>query len=216
MSELSSPRFLVLHALRLKGVAEPASIAASTGIDVAGVEVELKALDAGGLAGYREGRISGWSLRSGGRDEHLGALAIDNEARPAAHGELTAAYRDFLELNGEMLEVCTAWQLRPEGSPGDTVINDHTDAGYDDLVVTRLVDVHERAVPVLARLGATMPRFSLYERRLEDALLRVREGEVDWFTKPLIDSYHTVWFELHEDLLATLGLVRGSEAEVLT
>ena len=27
----------------------------------------------------------------------------------------------------------------------------------------------------------------------------------------MIDSYHTVWFELHEDLLATLGLERAAE-----
>jgi hypothetical protein len=27
-----------------------------------------------------------------------------------------------------------------------------------------------------------------------------------------MDSYHTVWFELHEDLLATLGLERGATA----
>jgi hypothetical protein len=26
---------------------------------------------------------------------------------------------------------------------------------------------------------------------------------------PLIDSFHTVWFELHEHLLATLGIERG-------
>ena len=32
-------------------------------------------------------------------------------------------------------------------------------------------------------------------------------------TKPMIDSYHSVWFELHEDLLATLGIERGSEPE---
>jgi hypothetical protein len=28
----------------------------------------------------------------------------------------------------------------------------------------------------------------------------------------MIASYHTVWFELHEDLLCTLGLERGSES----
>jgi hypothetical protein len=28
----------------------------------------------------------------------------------------------------------------------------------------------------------------------------------------MIPSYHTIWFELHEDLLATLGIERGSEA----
>jgi hypothetical protein len=27
----------------------------------------------------------------------------------------------------------------------------------------------------------------------------------------VIDSYHTVWFELHEDLLSTLGIERASE-----
>jgi len=26
-----------------------------------------------------------------------------------------------------------------------------------------------------------------------------------------MSSYHTVWFELHEDLLATLGIDRASE-----
>jgi hypothetical protein len=27
----------------------------------------------------------------------------------------------------------------------------------------------------------------------------------------MIESYHTVWFELHEDLLATLGIQRAGE-----
>jgi hypothetical protein len=27
----------------------------------------------------------------------------------------------------------------------------------------------------------------------------------------MIASYHTVWFEMHEDLLSTLGIERGSE-----
>ena len=33
----------------------------------------------------------------------------------------------------------------------------------------------------------------------------MRAGDPDWFTRPTVDSYHTVWFELHENLLATLG-----------
>ena len=31
-------------------------------------------------------------------------------------------------------------------------------------------------------------------------------------TRPRADSCHTVWMELHEDLLATLGVDRGTEA----
>jgi hypothetical protein len=38
----------------------------------------------------------------------------------------------------------------------------------------------------------------------------VDRGERSWVAQPKIDSCHTVWMELHEDLLATLGLERGS------
>ena len=46
---------------------------------------------------------------------------------------------------------------------------------------------------------------------LRSALERLVDGDTDWFTKPTIPSYHTVWFELHEDLLVTLGIERSSE-----
>jgi hypothetical protein len=47
-----------------------------------------------------------------------------------------------------------------------------------------------------------------YGRRLSRALARVQAGDGDGFTRPLTNSYHDVWMELHEDLVATLGLVR--------
>jgi hypothetical protein len=90
-------------------------------------------------------------------------------------------------------------------------INDHTDHAYDAGVVARLGAVDQAARPVLADLAAALARFGRYPERLGNALRRVQLGEAEWFTKPLLDSYHTVWFELHEDLLATLGLQRGAE-----
>ena len=42
------------------------------------------------------------------------------------------------------------------------------------------------------------------------ALERVDKGERSWVDRPRADSFHTVWFELHEDLLATLALSRGT------
>ena len=54
-------------------------------------------------------------------------------------------------------------------------------------------------------------RFAGYGGRLREALEKVVAGEHEWFTKPVIDSYHTIWFELHEDLLCTLGIERASE-----
>jgi hypothetical protein len=37
------------------------------------------------------------------------------------------------------------------------------------------------------------------------------EGETEWLTSPRVDSYHTVWMQLHEDLLLALGRDRASE-----
>ena len=62
--------------------------------------------------------------------------------------------------------------------------------------------------PVVADLAEALGRFGGYGPRLAGALAKVQGGDVDWFTKPTIDSYHTVWFELHENLLATLGIER--------
>ena len=31
------------------------------------------------------------------------------------------------------------------------------------------------------------------------------DGDSDWLTSPRIDSYHTVWMQLHEDLLLALA-----------
>jgi hypothetical protein len=39
----------------------------------------------------------------------------------------------------------------------------------------------------------------------------VRAGDHNYVTKLTIDSYHTIWFELHEDLMATLGIRRGED-----
>jgi hypothetical protein len=78
-------------------------------------------------------------------------------------------------------------------------------------VVGRLADLDSKVQPICADLGAALDRFGRYGARLADALERVRGGDHDWFTKPMIASYHTVWFELHEDLLATLGIERSQE-----
>ena len=35
--------------------------------------------------------------------------------------------------------------------------------------------------------------------------------DAEWITSPTRDSIHTIWFELHEHLLATLGRDRTTE-----
>jgi hypothetical protein len=206
MAHRSEPRFLVLHGLRLKGFAEAGPVADGAGLAVDDVEAALQALAGEGLVSRREGRISGWSLTSDGRVEHRRLLGDELDAS-GAKAVVDDAYRRFLEVNPELLAVCTAWQLRPEGDA--SVPNDHSDADHDRRVVERLVAVDEAVRPITADLERQLERFGRYRPRLGAAVERALAGDGDWITKPIIDSYHTVWFELHEDLLCTLGIERG-------
>ena len=200
----SDPGFLVLHALRLKGFADTGIVAAITDLDDAEANKHLEAAQADRLVTRRDGRISGWALTSEGRTKH--AELIKGELDAAGVRDVVQnGYRRFLEFNGELLAVCTDWQLK------DGALNDHTDDDYDRSVIQRLEAVDDKVQPVTDELGHALERFSDYGSRFSAALGKVKNGERDWFAKPMIDSYHTIWFELHEDLLATLGIERSKE-----
>jgi hypothetical protein len=206
MSTSSDLRTLVMHGLRLKGFAEAAAVAEAVGVEPSDAEPMLDDLVAEGLATYRDGRISGYTLTPAGRADHALRLAVELESA-GAHQEVGDAYGRFLDLNGRLLSICTAWQLRD----GESVVNDHTDPAYDAAVIADLRALHDAALPICAALSDALERFAIYGPSLTHAIERVEAGDTDWFTKPMLASYHTVWFELHEDLLSTLGLERGSE-----
>jgi hypothetical protein len=208
MPTSSDLRTIVLHGLRLKGFADAAGTAEAVGLEETDAKPVLDQLVGEGLATYREGRLSGFGLTPAGRAEHARLLTAELDAsgqRDAVRG----AYERFLAINQDLLTICTAWQLREVG--GESVVNDHADAAYDTGVVDQLAGLHAKVAPICAELGAALDRFAAYGSRLGEALARIRAGDTDWFTKPMIPSYHTVWFELHEDLLATLGIERASE-----
>jgi hypothetical protein len=209
VTHVSDPSFLVLHALRLKGFAEDHALAESAGLDVADVSPRLSSFADEGHVLRREGRISGWALTPAGRQRHTDLVTADVDAA-GTRDAVDDAYRRFYALNADLLAVCTAWQIRDVD--GEQKVNDHTDATYDKEVVERLLGVHDRVRPVCADLRDAMERFGRYGSRLRAALERLVDGETDWFTKPTIPSYHTVWFELHEDLLVSLGIERSAEA----
>ncbi|MHB8468074.1 MAG: MarR family transcriptional regulator [Acidimicrobiales bacterium] len=204
MPHTSEDRFLVAHSLRLKGFVAATVIAEMHGLGVDEVQAHLEVLRADGHAKLRDGRISGWSLTPSGRMAHAAACAADLSSRQPL---VEAAYRRFLTLNEPFLALCGDWQLR--GGPDQ--LNDHTDAAYDASVIARLIEVDASVQPVLVDLSAEMARFGGYAPRLAGACKRIESGERDWFTGAMIDSYHTVWFELHEDLLSTLGIERSKE-----
>jgi hypothetical protein len=209
MTSSSDPRTLVLHGLRLKGFAGADAVAESVGLGEADAKPVLDALVDEELATYREGRIAGFALTPAGRLAHARLLAEELDAT-GQRTVVQGAYERFLAINKDLLAICTAWQLRDVD--GESVINDHADADHDAAVIAQLGGLHEQVSPICADLAAALDRFAGYGPRLGNALARVRAGDADWFTKPMIASYHTVWFELHEDLLATLGIERASEA----
>jgi hypothetical protein len=204
----AEPRLLVVTALRLKGFADAGPVAQATGLPAAEVEVVLADLGAHDLARYREGRVSGWTLTPAGRALHA-ELVVAELGACGCGPQVEAAYREFLALNPILLTTASAWQLRQEN--GQAVVNDHSDPAHDARVLADLRGLHDQAHPLVEGVGAMLERYARYGPRLATAIDRVEAGQLEWFTKPLIDSYHTVWFELHEDLLSTLGKERASE-----
>jgi len=200
----SDPRFLVLHGLRLKGFGEPPAVGAAVGLDADIVEAHLPPLQDEELVLRRDGRLSGWALTAAGRSRQE-QLAVEDLAAAGVATAVRTAYEEFLGVNGDLLAVCTDWQLR------GGAINDHTDVAHDAAVVDRLRSIHETVRPVVADLRGQLRRFAPYAPRLAHAVERVQAGDHEFFTKPIIDSFHTVWFELHEDLLTSLGLERSQE-----
>ena len=85
------------------------------------------------------------------------------------------------------------------------------DAAYDKEILDRLIELDTEVGEILQTLELVLKRFDNYSSRFTFALQKLQSGELEWLTKPIMPSYHTVWFELHEDLLATLGIDRASE-----
>jgi len=184
--------FRLLHEIRLRGVVEVE-------------ETETVTLLIG--EGFVTRSTRGIRITTAGRVTH------STWARLPAGGEeevlARRAYERFLPLNRELLRVCTDWQVRPGG-----VANDHRDARYDWAVLDRLHALDERIAPIASRLGRRIERFATYRPRLRAALARVDEGDTEWLSSPRFDSYHTVWMQLHEDLLLAIGADRAREPAV--
>jgi len=193
----------VLQAVRLKGRVRPADLAANLDQDPGDIAAIIERLTASGLL------LDGAALRlSPSGRARLETLLTEerNGIDPAA---MAAAYNDFRAVNTDFKLLVTDWQLKggAEGAP-----NTHDDAEYDAAVLGRLDQVHTRVLPIIEAAAAQLPRLNAYSTKLLAALNKVRAGDIAWLTWPLIDSYHTVWFELHEELILAAGMTREQAA----
>ncbi|MCW2650823.1 MAG: hypothetical protein QOE41_1372 [Mycobacterium sp.] len=191
----------VLLAVRLKGRGDEATVAATVDEDPVTVASTIADLAQAGLV------VAGKTLRISpeGRAQLTKLLAQERSGVDTA--AVAAAHARFRVVNADFKALVSDWQSK-DGQP-----NTHDDADYDAVMLARLHGVHQRVMPIITAAAAQLPRLTAYAGKLAAALANISTGETIWFTRPIIDSYHTVWFELHEELIQAAGLSREEEAK---
>jgi pyruvate,orthophosphate dikinase len=198
----------VIRVVSIKGFATTANLADALGSAPDAVQPFLDQLVVDGLAATVAGA---YRLTDPGSARAGELLARDRSGWGA---EAAAAALDtFVALDHRMKDTVTAWQLLPAAEGAEPAINDHSDAAYDRSVLDRLANLHADAVAWLQSLEAPCPRLAGYRPRLDRALERAVAGDQKYVASPRVDSYHGVWFELHEDLIQLAGRTRAEEVE---
>ena len=195
-------RDLVLHGTAIKRHSPPAAIAELTGLDEQRVSAMLGQAVATGRAieakgGYALTPLAHLALE-GGYSRHFAECRADPE--------FVKAYEKFERINVGLKQLITDWQTLSIGS--NRVANDHSDKAHDDAVINRLGDLNEQVEPVLKTIAIRLPRMAVYSTKLLAALEAAEDGDHEWVSDIRRESYHTVWFELHEDLLRIMGRER--------
>jgi len=194
----------VTRVLVVKGYAGTDAIAAALGgarDDAAGV---LDRLVADGIA---EAAAGSFRLTADGKA--IGHERIMEDTASWGRDDALAALDAFLVLDHRMKDTVTAWQMREVD--GAQTVNDHSDPAYDAGVLGRLAALHVDAAAWLAPLVAGLPRLATYGQRLEQAAAAAAAGDGKYVASPRVDSYHGIWFELHEDLILLAGRNRADE-----
>ncbi|MEQ8233840.1 MAG: hypothetical protein RLW61_13385 [Gammaproteobacteria bacterium] len=193
---------LVMHGAAIKKHGSASDIAAVAGLDTTRAGAALEAAVAAG----RLLAVDGKYMLSPAGQMIVGAEYSRFCHALRANQAFVDAYERFELINRDLKQLVTRWQTMEIG--GKTVTNDHSDADYDDRIIGQLGDLHERFEPVLDALIAAAPRLAIYKTKLEQALEKAEDGDIAWVSDARTESYHTVWFELHEDLLRLLGRTR--------
>jgi pyruvate, orthophosphate dikinase len=188
----------LLQVLCLKGRATHEALGEAVGADTTAAIADLEA------AGLVETTKLGYRATDLGRSR---ADELYAREREQAGPVIEDVYGSFVPINDEVKQIVTDWQMRPVG--GELTINDHSDRRHDERVIARLRRTDAKVSTALAPLSVALNRFDVYPRRLTRALTLIGEGDHSMLAAPLKDSYHTVWFELHEELIILSGRSRA-------
>jgi hypothetical protein len=191
-----------MHGLAIKKSGTPEAIAGIVGLETDEVRGVLAKLVEAKRAVEAQGKYLLTPPARMALDSDYSRLYGDLRGNPA----FKAGYEGFEKINGPLKQLITDWQTVPMG--GERVPNDHGNEDYDGKIIDRLGDLHERAEAVLNQIAAVLPRMGIYRDKLLAALEKAEDGAIEWVSDAKIESYHTLWFELHEDLLRLMGRER--------
>lgn len=210
-AHISAPEDLVLHAPRVLGFASVPRLAVRYGLDPDMAHGLLLDFEARGWVRHSSfGGSSGWSLTDAGRTENERRLAVELGVA-GVRDAVRTIHAEFVPLNRRFGTACTDWQIRPTRIDS-MAFNDHTDWTWDEQVLRTLSSLGHAFAHLCRQLTDCLQRFDGYADRYSSALAKVDTGQRRWVDAPELDSCHTVWIQFHEDLLATLGIPRGSDA----
>jgi len=193
---------LVLHGLAIKKHASAATVAGIIGLDSARVAAVLQDALTKGSVIEAKGKFSLQPMARIALESDYSRYCSDLRENQA----FVKLYEDFEVVNTALKALITDWQVTEIA--GSRVPNDHSNKDYDSRIIDRLGELHERAERVLTEFAAHLPRLAIYRDKLLAALEKAEDGAIEWVSDARIESYHTLWFELHEDLLRTLGRTR--------
>jgi hypothetical protein len=195
----------LLMCLRIKGFGKAEAIGEAMGAsteEVQGLVADLVARQ------WAEETKVGYRLSPSGRNEADKAFELE---RAGLDQRIFAQlYEEFSPINDAFKQLVTRWQMRTIGDR--QVRNDHSDAAYDGSVLEGFDPIHRDICGLIGTIAASAARIGSYKQRLDQALGKIRSGDVRYIAAPDRDSYHTAWFELHQDLIGLAGTTRQKEA----
>lgn len=190
---------LTMHGVAIKKHGAPADVASISGLSLNTVSEVLADAKETGRVVCADGKYmltpAGQMILAGEYSRFYDQLRGD--------ADFVAACERFEVINKALKQLITDWQTLEIASK--RIANDHCDSDYDQKLLDRLGDLHERFEPVMKALCAGEARLTTYQSKLTQALEKAEDGDLAWVSDAQLESYHTVWFEMHEDLLRLLG-----------
>jgi pyruvate,orthophosphate dikinase len=195
--------FAVARALALLGFAPVERVATAVAAQPNAVGKILEALP----QSYISKAPRGLHVTPEGRAWLAGQLKAERDR--IDRGTAERLYQQFMALDTRFKQLVTDWQIKT--IDGKRVPNDHADAAYDEAIRARLAEFHQANAAVLPDFLALTSRLKPFATRFERAALAIAAGDGTMIASPLKDSYHTIWFELHEELIHLAGRDRATE-----